>query len=114
MRISDWSSDVCSSDLRTGVTGQPDLLREAADAAVRSIGQQFVRRTVKIVEVSPLHMVIRGQRGEGDTSKDIIVDPPGQRVEIGIGLERRLSVFWRIPVGGVVRPVGKIGRASVR
>src|SRR3546814_20153282 len=59
MRISDWSSDVCSSDLRTSfrnlpadaiAVGAPDLraLRVAAGDEARALDQQAAGRLVEL------------------------------------------------------------------
>src|SRR3546814_11199848 len=47
MRISDWSSDVCSSDLEDGrVSPLPMLFRAAADAEARAVAQRLLRDRV--------------------------------------------------------------------
>src|SRR3546814_10592504 len=81
MRISDWSSDVCSSDLLGIVEGRAIVGRHAhaarrlgdRDAAVREVAvleqraQRLPRRATEILEADHLH---RGaQRSEEHTSE---------------------------------------------
>src|SRR3546814_5523554 len=71
MRISDWSSDVCSSDLRTG----DDCERKVSDAAVES-------ELLTLINQIELH-----------TSKPVILKPTREfeaRYRIGERLERDL------------------------
>src|SRR3546814_18478086 len=58
MRISDWSSDVCSSDLRRGAHGSQAVDRHAA---IGGVGQ---RRTAHDAAARPEHGVL-GQRHPG-------------------------------------------------
>src|SRR3546814_15109000 len=54
MRISDWSSDVCSSDLRAFST---DLLQELDRIGLRSHRIPTPLRHVKLISFSPTHRV---------------------------------------------------------
>src|SRR3546814_17875590 len=64
MRISDWSSDVCSSDLKVGMRGQVRIVTASLSdnsttiAAARSLYSGLFRHRVRIFEYLPckLHM----------------------------------------------------------
>src|SRR3546814_9413171 len=84
MRISDWSSDVCSSDLDEVLLALA-FLREAI--VVRTAGVNDVRD--RNVEVG-LHVGHRGQAGGGagdavialDSADDLLILRPAQRVVV--------------------------------
>src|SRR3546814_938346 len=97
MRISDWSSDVCSSDLLGALLGADqglfalaqggDVLRRAAvaekAAAVRTVDRQSVRA--------------EQQRGAGavadgdlDVTKGCVAVAGGQPLKLGRGLRRQV------------------------
>src|SRR3546814_16244581 len=48
MRISDWSSDVCSSDLDIGAIGLMDTPREAAKVALKRLREMGITRMIMI------------------------------------------------------------------
>src|SRR3546814_7639717 len=74
MRISDWSSDVCSSDLLPGI------------GVLRLVDQYMVRALVEL-EPHPLAEIAHGEQMAGDAD---------QIVEIGIAL---LALGERIGLG---------------
>src|SRR3546814_19620985 len=47
MRISDWSSDVCSSDLERNLLAIRTVLEEVADVVVASSGEEALRQLLK-------------------------------------------------------------------
>src|SRR3546814_5737330 len=49
MRISDWSSDVCSSDLYMPIIGEPALRQAIAAAHARASGQPVGPENVAVV-----------------------------------------------------------------
>src|SRR3546814_12383240 len=58
MRISDWSSDVCSSDLVVGQTGNPGQVNYAASKAglvgmSKALAQELASRTTTVNCVAP-------------------------------------------------------------
>src|SRR3546814_17171165 len=78
MRISDWSSDVCSSDLRHGVSLRPLVLHAERDRAVRRDVEMADRKLVAIVRPARF----------GDQSALVAVDigergPHGREIELG-------------------------------
>src|SRR3546814_11232761 len=54
MRISDWSSDVCSSDLATGTSISP---ADLVDFAVKEIGSPFARWRHSFLAERPIDML---------------------------------------------------------
>src|SRR3546814_9806316 len=65
MRISDWSSDVCSSDL----------------AAVRLLQQDFIWRAAPVRQRLALEIIIAGQTDEFHRVGDILIEPCPQTPE---------------------------------
>src|SRR3546814_12724851 len=108
MRISDWSSDVCSSDLGGGVGAKREPLDDepvravaggkAADhgtawifAVQPRLGHQHVGRAVKIEDVQP----------------PVAIRPLGLRIgkQQGVGARaRRPAIVYRAPAGAKARP----------
>src|SRR3546814_8984243 len=110
MRISDWSSDVCSSDLRIGEFGvaqhrhdRPELLVADQARAAREIADDG--RTDEITR--PLHTL---------TTSDDLAEPPGLAderchvLEPGAVLQRSKL---RVRIHAVSEPGGQIGSAHV-
>src|SRR3546814_20214066 len=100
MRISDWSSDVCSSDLQREPRreGPADLPEQADAASVDPGGRSFADRVVQIVEAAyPVDSVIL-EKESGDPAKVSVV-------------RRQNLQFLR---EAVLIDVEKIGRASCR
>src|SRR3546814_4723591 len=71
MRISDWSSDVCSSDLHrafvreAGLVGQADAHRVARTRALALAGELGVAQVGLLVAFEVhVHRVLRDQRGQ--------------------------------------------------
>src|SRR3546814_1839434 len=68
MRISDWSSDVCSSDLIIGNTIVQNLFRGADP-----VGQRFRIRNTACEVIGVL--ATRGQGGFGNDQDDVVIMP---------------------------------------
>src|SRR3546814_16433263 len=68
MRISDWSSDVCSSDLRAGVAWVVVSAGQRALAAVRQPGRSAPRWLVTghPGDIADIRLDRLGQRGDPD------------------------------------------------
>src|SRR3546814_12688407 len=104
MRISDWSSDVCSSDLRHGVSLRPLVLHAERDRAVRRDVEMADRKLVAIVRPARF----------GDQSALVAVDigergPHGRKIELG-AREIRMGADAAVADGKRM----EIGRASCR
>src|SRR3546814_3443610 len=69
MRIGDWSSDVCSSDLGVGIGGRPLEADDSAPDARR----QFDPARLDRVDILPLAQG-RGQGDVGDRMLDAVVE----------------------------------------
>src|SRR3546814_8399354 len=95
MRISDWSSDVCSSDLRDRRQVQPR--QPAAPARVRLVGQIADHRIDEGVEderehqreadqlrIHPQHLIVEQQQ---KGRKAVVLDPIGNAAEAVAHLE---------------------------
>src|SRR3546814_7763293 len=61
MRISDWSSDVCSSDLNAGLTEWPVPLLGRFDAAYLGVPPEVIQLTAR---VNQKYFVCRGKDGK--------------------------------------------------
>src|SRR3546814_15265980 len=105
MRISDWSSDVCSSDLFVGT----HYARALADRAGRIIAKcgrlvrELPRRRVEI-EPARLH----------DIACYAQFFRRGEQIAAALLMEPRVVWHGLDDVGGVRGQPGKIGRASCR
>src|SRR3546814_1875971 len=76
MRISDWSSDVCSSDLGGGVGDAQQRLGEAHEHHALAAGQlELVQEGVKAAEPDPLapHRRHQAARLLGDADRKSVV-----------------------------------------
>src|SRR3546814_4646410 len=93
MRISDWSSDVCSSDLRLPALAERD--REARDAVVLREIERRDRRAAPGGEdrFFDLFEIARGARGDDDVCALCRKRPGGGRADpaAGAGDERHAS-----------------------
>src|SRR3546814_7428121 len=101
MRISDWSSDVCSSDLETrGIDGgDVEVLRGAV--AAREEGRGEIERGIGIgVEIIPFDQIARRPRDRGAR--------PRLAVEHGRGSAYRRHLRHRFLPG----PIGRVSRRS--
>src|SRR3546814_17856091 len=79
MRISDWSSDVCSSDLETpGLVGRDGCEENNRDAA-RALGAAHEFREFEAIHLRHLN-VDQGQREVVDT-QELQSHPPSSRLE---------------------------------
>src|SRR3546814_7413175 len=72
MRISDWSSDVCSSDLDGDLAAAPRLLRQRDDLHRR--GERFVRTLPLVADAEAVAR-------HADSTQ--FVDPPGRERALG-------------------------------
>src|SRR3546814_9274946 len=121
MRISDWSSDVCSSDLWPGnVKEEADLLAAAGVAQV--LGQQH---EVVVMHPDGVGFLQEGLQAVGEERVDALVAGPGALGELGKvepvvkqRPERRVGeadvVLVVVPLGeidGGVGDLAEIGRA---
>src|SRR3546814_2526116 len=81
MRISDWSSDVCSSDLRAGIPERPDLAIEIRQA----VGHGAVDRdnAVAALETGGFRRALRGHPIDQEPALGILGIDPKPRFEIG-------------------------------
>src|SRR3546814_202033 len=57
MRISDWSSDVCSSDLRDLAHVLHNTIRSSTTSLVKSLADEFARDGVTINSVAPSYIM---------------------------------------------------------
>src|SRR3546814_17828947 len=57
MRISDWSSDVCSSDLRWLAPSRPSLSRRSG-----RVLRSFLRRASSMIQAASLELSLRSKR----------------------------------------------------
>src|SRR3546814_5553143 len=108
MRISDWSSDVCSSDLRQGIA--PDVLGVVLHpAGLREVLRQLLLRLAEAAAIA-------GEKN-GAAAGGSLVD--GENAAFGThagspGLELQLFLFVAVPAAGRgCRGSAKIGRAHV-
>src|SRR3546814_20801155 len=120
MRISDWSSDVCSSDLR-GLyrSGQPAVSGATCEQSGRAwrfvwISGRGSRRRVLVMAIAPV--------GQMQTAQPFTWGQGGQRLTPeDIALQRRLAA-QQMQQGADFSPIGhwsqglarEIGRASCR
>src|SRR3546814_13575496 len=113
MRISDWSSDVCSSDLEVAVAAVIGIVEKAADNSGKHIGS-----------AAELDLGIARKAGERITRRRIVYQPPPA---LQVGRRRRPGKPGGIPCGAGrapgISPVcrhcmedsvdpGRLGRAS--
>src|SRR3546814_4947420 len=90
MRISDWSSDVCSSDLRgVRVRGRPHPAHAALCA--RPIAQRHGHR--RLIESSAMENSLRNRQGDGSMSARVALVTGGTG---GIGT----AIFKRLAASG--------------
>src|SRR3546814_14801601 len=91
MRISDWSSDVCSSDLRNVSRGEPFVAQAASGRDDDGLGSNDMNLTAQFVHI--------GHSGQN-----------GSLILYRFWKERRTwRLSFRMPM-----PVPEIGRASCR
>src|SRR3546814_5890733 len=101
MRISDWSSDVCSSDL--AVVGVRGALAAGPDRG-GGVGAGFSRLVVFAHSENLMSLVVRLNCGNAALERALprVHGPVADRKELGLSLQA-------LEVGGV----GEIGRANV-
>src|SRR3546814_15279002 len=90
MRISDWSSDVCSSDLPIGAdaaaaAGEPDILVPRADDALEAVVDRI---EIAADRQAAAGAAVREHRGRGHEpqARDIVVEALGMILIVGIGV----------------------------
>src|SRR3546814_3478206 len=98
MRISDWSSDVCSSDLSSNT----DLTFDAVDAIVAA----GLPRPLLVAEIDPLLPWLGGTAAVPLDFFDIVVAPPAPYP--------KLFALPRQPVGDAEHAIGLYASALVR
>src|SRR3546814_13654389 len=99
MRISDWSSDVCSSDLSRFFAGRQDTLA----------------RIIAALEGEGAHVVIYGERGIGKTSLMHVLADTARAARYMVvydscGADTRFDTMFR----SILSRIPQIGRASCR
>src|SRR3546814_1088259 len=111
MRISDWSSDVCSSDLEAGAPGffttifgaLSDIPREQP---IRDNLEAIDQRSASIVH---LRQVVEAMRPEVEAAIERVF---GTKLLLGRPTTKRLAA-WRSQAQTVVARGAEIGRARV-
>src|SRR3546814_9908571 len=121
MRISDWSSDVCSSDLGVQYTG--DAIRAAVDLSVKHIGDRLLPdKAIDVIDEAGAR-----QRVVPDAMRKKIVDveeiemivakmarvPPKQVSASDKDVLRNLDRNLKMVIFGQDPAIDKIGRANV-
>src|SRR3546814_17196331 len=112
MRISDWSSDVCSSDL-SAATGGQDILSSRAEnkerstknsieRVVRGVGGGWVRSINRTYDLKKMRDALREAMTTKETGPKVII----AQSECMLNKQRREQPLVRQPV--------KLGRASGR
>src|SRR3546814_18154739 len=104
MRISDWSSDVCSSDLRT------------AEVRITSLRPQTIRlRAWHGIESATIsNGTLKRAPRAGEDSCDIML-PPNQTVTLGLRLASSRARRWAQPKADCAPPrAGPAGRSEER
>src|SRR3546814_5130228 len=108
MRISDWSSDVCSSDLAGGTVGSQDWMKAALTA--KAAGVDF--RKMRFVAFEGGGEAVTALRGGhiqaymGDAAEAFTMLEGGAPIRV-------LAVFNNERLPGKLNSVPKIGRAHV-
>src|SRR3546814_15985815 len=90
MRISDWSSDVCSSDLKFASAWNPDRSTD------RRNGQRIIRRTATQCGAEPLGADVQrvaegGRREVSSVRPPQFSQEPGGRVVVQAGLHEEIG-----------------------
>src|SRR3546814_19455776 len=107
MRISDWSSDVCSSDLGDGAIDRPADCRQRSFRDVGCFRELRERHAAGSAASAALVSVLRmGPAGERRAH--------GERHYPGAGTYQRLPPTERISADAPGRPPGKHGKASLK
>src|SRR3546814_7553657 len=83
MRISDWSSDVCSSDLHGHVLPAPDLVELEVAALEAAVLLEVHRGAGAVVVDRPSRLQRRDAPGEGgDAVSRSVADPPDMLLDL--------------------------------
>src|SRR3546814_2306759 len=90
MRISDWSSDVCSSDLEVAISAVIGIVEKAVDNSGKHIGS-----------AAELDLGIARKAGERITRRRIVYQPPPA---LKVGRRRRPGKPGGIPCGAGSAP----------
>src|SRR3546814_12123806 len=113
MRISDWSSDVCSSDLKAAAWFEPGPLAEAVDRVLtissgktRAIAMEFAAEAVTLQVISTEN---------GTASEDVPCEYDGDPLRIGFNGAYLLDVLRHLKgTDAEGTRAREIGRASCR
>src|SRR3546814_6996987 len=104
MRISDWSSDVCSSDLPVGIAAAQPLERAEVDAHLILVGRHVFRHAVlpedgvlEVQEVArkrsrDVHPPIFLRHGRGQAEETMIARTPRDDCRRPKGIRRIVSI----------------------
>src|SRR3546814_12108785 len=115
MRISDWSSDVCSSDLRPLVELAPAAITDL-DRTIARYAEAFIpeRATLQVGIGAVPEAVMANLRSHRDLSihSGMLGDSAAELVECGAVTNVYKEVDPGVMVTGAL--IGKIGRASCR
>src|SRR3546814_1079951 len=112
MRISDWSSDVCSSDLAMGQVSLGEILASPNEAAFFAVNSERVDLLIVDADCRPLHAVeMQGQghhQSDNTAARDAVKREALRRA--GIGYIEVVSGDTPAEVRAMVRKL--VGRAE--
>src|SRR3546814_7431374 len=91
MRISDWSSDVCSSDLHAPAAGRVDRVRlmglgDLDHADDRLLADRMIEEAA-VADLHRLHVVLRLMVAHAVPAADALADHVVPRIGLGLALE---------------------------
>src|SRR3546814_14362125 len=113
MRISDWSSDVCSSDLRADSRGHPaaDVADLVEGRVLAHLGQRDLRQHREVGEGRVAHAVKRRLALQREAAGAVRPEPlaPGHPARLDVvclGFDARMAMTAprRVRAGGGLRP----------
>src|SRR3546814_11574073 len=109
MRISDWSSDVCSSDLRllAAIGGHPRARALSVAREIIEIKEPDIRVGLEVIDLESPHLGIEDRDGTGIFPETEVVELArrpehcvDQLVELEIGFRLAfIEVIFRIEIG---------------
>src|SRR3546814_4275067 len=111
MRISDWSSDVCSSDLSTAVRVRDDIDGILVSRGILHINKNFQvseERAFSLLQHEVGTHIVTYYNGKAQPLKLFYIGVPGYEE-----LQEGLAVFAEYLTGGLTLSRMKIGRAHV-
>src|SRR3546814_6916041 len=115
MRISDWSSDVCSSDLWRMVARQPIFVAALANNVVGSVAMMFVMTAAPLAAVACRHSIDDG----ANIMQWLLIGMYGPAFFAGAlikrwGLPTMLGLGMAVNLASAIVAISsKIGRANV-